>query len=493
VLQPNVPRDLESICLKCLHKVQELRYTSAGAFAEDLRRFQMGEPVQANPVSRLEKALRWGRRHLPTATLLLGVLLALALVFAVLSARATMAQQEALQYKAVAEDAAQKNADAQQQKAAALTQRMEVEQKAAKLQARLGAVQLARVALLWHSDPWQARSLLHDVSVFPVQDRDAAWHFYHNLSTRAAALASLTGWTGPREGQRQTLRGHSQTVLALAASADGKTLASGDADGAIKLWDLAVGRERATVVKQRGPARSLGFWGNARILVSCGGGPAAYCWHEQTGDPFDALGARRRGSIALVLAASGSSLAVGHQDGSVTVWEAGNDQRLKVLARHTGPVTALVASADGKTLASAGADGTIMVWDDENSAESPSGLRPVGRVLALAFSPDGKILASAGEGKTIQLWRGDNYQQFTKFGEHAGNIQALAFSADGKTLASGSADGMVKLWDVSNSLERATIKGHPGGVSAVLWSADGRTLISAGRDGTIKLWDVGSR
>jgi hypothetical protein len=73
-LQPNLPRDLETVCLKCLQKEPARRYGSAAELAADLRRFQEGKPILARPVGRLERAVKWARRR-PAAAAFLAALI----------------------------------------------------------------------------------------------------------------------------------------------------------------------------------------------------------------------------------------------------------------------------------------------------------------------------------------------------------------------------------------------------------------------------------
>src|SRR5262249_5150326 len=95
--QSKVPRDLQTICLKCLEKTPELRYGSAGELAEDLRRFGAGKAIQARPLGAWGRTWKWARRRPALAALVVLVCLVATVGFptaAWLWLRAEAAQQQ---------------------------------------------------------------------------------------------------------------------------------------------------------------------------------------------------------------------------------------------------------------------------------------------------------------------------------------------------------------------------------------------------------------
>jgi hypothetical protein len=163
-----VPRDLETVCLKCLRKEPGQRYASAAALAEDLRRFQAGEPILARPVGRWERGIKWVRRN----PVLAGALAAVLVVFA---AGATVSTVFGVLADRRAEEAAKARGQAEQEASNARTKQADAE--AAKDQLLTTAARGLLRALAVHLDKWEPTFGDSSVVVLPLGDPevDALW------------------------------------------------------------------------------------------------------------------------------------------------------------------------------------------------------------------------------------------------------------------------------------------------------------------------------
>jgi RNA polymerase sigma factor (sigma-70 family) len=166
------------------------------------------------------------------------------------------------------------------------------------------------------------------------------------------------------EGGKRTavLKGHTNTVLAVAFSPDGKTLASGCGDGTIKLWDVASGKNQATLKGHDDDVTSVAFSPDGKILVS------------------------------------------GSHDHTVKVWDVAQKKNTASIDVETW-VLAIAISPDGKTLATGAIDGMVQLWDAANGKEIAELEGHTDNACAVAFSPDGRYLATGSHDSTVKLWR----------------------------------------------------------------------------------------
>jgi WD40 repeat protein len=161
----------------------------------------------------------------------------------------------------------------------------------------------------------------------------------------------------------------------LAVTPDGKTLASGDLNGTVKLWDLPTDKERAAFRAYRNPVQSLAFSPDGKTLASGGG----------------------------VSDGRGNWVA-----SEVKLWSATTGKELATLTGHPSEVQTVVFSPDGKILASGGMQrqggGEVKLWDVTSGKERASIKGDTDSVRSIAFTPNGKTLASASSDHTVKLW-----------------------------------------------------------------------------------------
>jgi hypothetical protein len=476
-LQPSVPRDLETVCLKCLQKEPNKRYTSAEALADDLRRFLAGEPVRAKPTPAWERAAKWAKRRPAVAALLAAVVA----VAAVGAAGVAWSWRQTLDALDQAERGRDRERILKERAEAALAQK---------------TVALARQAWL-ADDLEEARRHLDEVG--PAY-RDWDWRYLHRVCH--AELLSL--------------RGGEPNASKMAWSPDGRCLAvasSGIAGVSLQhpvtVWDTESGQTRWTVGFPHF-VDALAFTPDERQLVAAGhsstfiGAPSkgvpwvmVKVWDPGNGKEVQTW--RRDAAAKLgTLSRDGRHVAILLQGSwSVQFSEVAPGQEFRTLPGTSGPSDSyrLALNADGRLLATADSQ-AVRVWDTATGeATGPSLPIAAGRCGWVVFSPDGRLLAyflqeASKDTGLVTVWDVRGGREVMALRGRTDTLNCAAFSPDGRRLASGSSNKTVRLWDVASGKELLTFRGHTASVNSVEFSPDGARLASGAADGAIKIWEA---
>lgn len=292
-----------------------------------------------------------------------------------------------------------------------------------------------------------------------------------------------------------TLAAHSEPILAMAVSSDGRTLATGSGDQAICVWDTASGTLRTLLRGHTQPVTSLRFTHEGQTLLSVSEDGTLKTWNPNA-EEFTRY-ATASTVAAVRFQPDSGRFAMAFSDGTVAIEALRNDSntpRLKSTDRT--PLSQIRYPAERPPVALEIQSKKIVCWELANErravfqADSPAGRS----FTSVDFSDDAVRMAAGDDQGRITVW---SIPEQTKLGSFAtgvdGPVRALAFDPDGRQIVTLAHNQSVAVWDDSGTGPNHRVSGHGDGTRLLRFFPSGDRFATAGRGSAIRIWSIGGQ
>lgn len=488
-LQPKIPKDLETICLKCLQKDPDRRYATASLLAEDLRCFLAGKEISARPPTTAERLQKYVQRH-PTVSGLTFVVGMLALITIIVAFNGW--QNTEIQRTIAAKERDHARDLAGKEKVAKL--RAEKEKSLAEAAANRAIEAESNSYLTLARVEWQSlRNPYNGRVIGPIKEtlekvhrehRQWEWHFLNRQINNTGS----------------TLTGHENAITAIALSPDSKFLVSASRDGVLKTWDVRERKLISTQTQENGCVTALSFHPTQNIFFSCDTEGIVKSWQNQNGALIDETVLDRKSLYSMAIPQSGEWVAVAGASGKIFLYSPKRGKLLDTISPSNSAIYAIATDATGRQIAFSDSDNRLVVCTQTNDRWQTKTLLEEfpGSLKCIDFSPDGKTLAVGGASdanpnEAIEQMRLLDLASGNLVGVLSGRHRAFTcvkFHPDGNRLVTGNQQGIVDLWNWQTAKHLHSYKGHEGIVTSVCFDNTGKQIISGSEDHTVKFWST---
>lgn len=282
---------------------------------------------------------------------------------------------------------------------------------------------------------------------------------------------------------------HHDTVWAIAFSPNGDILAGSSDDHTITLWDAHSGRHLQTLRGHANRVRAISFRPTGETLASSSIDQTVKLWEVKTGRCVRTLTGHTNAVWAAAFSPDGSTVASGSDDETIRLWDARSGECTRILSGSDSWIRSVAFSPDGKLLAAGCEDHTVRIWDLEKGVCRQSLVGHSARIWSVTFNANGNLLAAGSDDGSMRVWATDNWRCLHVLSKHPSRVWSIAFSPDGYTLAGGS-DYMLRLWDTDTGHCLQTFQGYANPAYLSAFSPHGRWVAVGHDDRAARLWDV---